>query len=145
MIFKGGSMKDKRLYKCLNLLFVLFLASSSIYAQSADEIGDLYKKFDWRCVGPAAMGGRTVDLDVVETQPWIIYAAIGPSGVWKTVNNGVIVYLEKGSAWKVADTSYISKLVVSANSKVEGTINADSSTTSADGTVTHIGVVASKK
>jgi hypothetical protein len=59
----------------------------------------------------------------------------------KTVNNGVIVYLEKGSSWKVKDTSYISKLVVSADSKVEGTIKAESSTTSADGTITHIGVM----
>ena len=62
----------------------------------------------------------------------------------KTVNNGVIVYLEKGSVWKVKDNSYISKLVVSANSKVEGTIKADSSKTSANGTVTYIGVVAGK-
>jgi photosystem II stability/assembly factor-like uncharacterized protein len=35
------------------------------------------------------MGGRTVDIDVVEKMPWIIYAAIGPSGVWKTENNGI--------------------------------------------------------
>jgi len=62
----------------------------------------------------------------------------------KTVNNGVIVYLEKGSSWKVKDTSYISKLVVSADSKIEGTIKSDSSTKSSDGTVTYIGVVAGK-
>jgi photosystem II stability/assembly factor-like uncharacterized protein len=30
-----------------------------------------------------------VDIDVVEKEPWIIYAAIGPSGVWKSVNNGI--------------------------------------------------------
>ena len=35
------------------------------------------------------MGGRTVDIDVVEKKPWIIYAAIGPSGVWKSENNGI--------------------------------------------------------
>jgi hypothetical protein len=63
----------------------------------------------------------------------------------KTVNNGVIVYLKNGSTWKVKDTSHISKLVVSANSKVEGKIKTDSSTTSSDGTVTHIGVVADKR
>jgi len=60
----------------------------------------------------------------------------------KTVNNGVIVYLENGSLWEVRDTSYISKLVVSKDSKVEGTIQAESRKTSADGTVTYIGVVA---
>jgi len=62
----------------------------------------------------------------------------------KTVNNGVIVYLEKGSSWRVKDTSYISRLVVSADSRIEGTIKADSSTKSSDGTVTYIGVVAGK-
>jgi hypothetical protein len=62
----------------------------------------------------------------------------------KTVNNGVIVYLEKGSVWKVKDTSYISKLVVSSNSKVEGKIKSDSKKKSADGTVTYTGVVAVK-
>jgi photosystem II stability/assembly factor-like uncharacterized protein len=35
------------------------------------------------------MGGRTVDIDVVESKPWIIYAAMGPSGVWKSENNGI--------------------------------------------------------
>jgi photosystem II stability/assembly factor-like uncharacterized protein len=35
------------------------------------------------------MGGRTVDIDVVEKEPWIIYAAVGPSGVWKSENNGI--------------------------------------------------------
>jgi len=82
-------MVEKKIRKCLSFIFALLLASLSTYAQSSDDIGDLYKKLNWRCVGPAAMGGRTVDLDVVEAQPWIIYAAIGPSGVWKTVNNGV--------------------------------------------------------
>jgi hypothetical protein len=62
----------------------------------------------------------------------------------KTVNNGVIVYLEKGSNWKVKDTSYISKLVVSPDSKVEGTIKADSSTKSPDGSTIYVGVVVVK-
>jgi len=62
----------------------------------------------------------------------------------KTVNNGVIVYLEKGSVWKVKDTSYISRLVVAKDSKVEGKITADSKKKSADGAVTYIGVVAGK-
>lgn len=62
----------------------------------------------------------------------------------KTVNNGVIVYLENGSEWTVEKTSYISKLVVSKDSRVNGTIKADSSKTSSDGAVTYIGVTASK-
>ncbi len=70
------------------LLFFCGL-SFSASAQSANEISQLYEELKWRSIGPAVMGGRTVDIDVVEKQPWIIYAAIGPSGVWKTENNGI--------------------------------------------------------
>jgi photosystem II stability/assembly factor-like uncharacterized protein len=59
------------------------------YGQSAGQIAPLVEKLAWRNIGPAVMGGRTVDIEVVEKQPWIIYAAIGPSGVWKSENNGV--------------------------------------------------------
>jgi len=67
--------------------FICFLAGA--HGQSTEKIGTLFEKLSWRCVGPAAMGGRTVDIDVVEKKPWIIYAAIGPSGVWKSENNGI--------------------------------------------------------
>ncbi len=60
-----------------------------VQAQSADKVGKLYEKFSWRALGPAVMGGRTVDIDAVAEKPWIIYAAIGPSGVWKSENSGV--------------------------------------------------------
>jgi hypothetical protein len=59
----------------------------------------------------------------------------------KTVNNGVIVYLENGSTWEVESTSYISKLVVSKDSNVDGKIKADSTKESTDGTTTYIGVI----
>lgn len=57
-------------------------------AQSAEKVEKLFEKLKWRSIGPASMGGRTVDIDVVEKEPWVIYAAIGPSGVWKSSNNG---------------------------------------------------------
>jgi photosystem II stability/assembly factor-like uncharacterized protein len=63
--------------------------SLNVHGQNAEEIGKLFEKINWRCIGPAVMGGRTVDIDVVEKTPWIIYAAIGPSGVWKSENNGI--------------------------------------------------------
>jgi len=74
----------------LGLVFpLIFPSSSPLLGQSADKIGKLYEKLSWRSIGPAVMGGRTVDIDAVEKQPWIIYAAIGPSGVWKSENNGI--------------------------------------------------------
>jgi len=86
---RGGPMKK---IKSLTIgITVLALACFSLnaHAQNAEEIGKLFEKINWRCIGPAVMGGRTVDIDVVEKTPWIIYAAIGPSGVWKSENNGI--------------------------------------------------------
>lgn len=82
-------MSKKRLGLLLITGFFFFVLVLPFWAQSSSEIGNLYEKFQWRCVGPAVMGGRTVDIDVVEKEPRIIYAAIGPSGVWKSVNNGI--------------------------------------------------------
>lgn len=68
---------------------LLIAAAPRLAAQSASRIGGLYEKFAWRAVGPALMGGRTVDFAVVEGDPSTIYAAVGPSGVWKSDNNGI--------------------------------------------------------
>ncbi|MHB8054825.1 MAG: VPS10 domain-containing protein [Candidatus Aminicenantales bacterium] len=57
-------------------------------AQTAAEMGDLLRPFSWRAIGPAVPGGRTTDIEAVEAKPWIIFAAIGPSGVWKSENAG---------------------------------------------------------
>ncbi len=80
--------------KYLSLAFLavflsFFCFPQTANPQNAEKIGKLFEKLKWRSIGPASMGGRTVDIDVVEKQPWIIYAAIGPSGVWKSENNGI--------------------------------------------------------
>ena len=72
---------------CLILGFV-FIAQTG-FSQKAEKIGKLFEKTSWRSVGPAVMGGLTVDVEAVEKAPWIIYAAIGPSGVWKSENSGI--------------------------------------------------------
>jgi photosystem II stability/assembly factor-like uncharacterized protein len=41
-----------------------------------------------RCVGPANMGGRIVDLAVVEASPDTYYVAAAGGGVWKTTDAG---------------------------------------------------------
>jgi len=80
-------MRIKKLFK--SMLFLFFIVYSLAHAQSADKVGDIFENLSWRGIGPAVMGGRTVDIEAVEEKPWIIYAAIGPSGVWKTENNGI--------------------------------------------------------
>lgn len=42
-----------------------------------------------RTIGPANMSGRIVDLAVVESDPYVIYAATSTGGLWKTSDNGV--------------------------------------------------------
>ncbi len=71
------------------LLTLVLLSFSMATGQTAEKIAPLLEKFSWRALGPAVMGGRTVDIEAVEKQPWIIYAAVGPSGVWKSENAGV--------------------------------------------------------
>jgi len=71
------------------VIFITILISIG-YAQSSDPLEKLLNNFlTWRNIGPAVPGGRTVDIDVVESNPNLIYAAVGPSGVWKSENNGV--------------------------------------------------------
>jgi len=80
-------MNTKKVFITVISLFFIFL--SLAFSQSAEQVGDIFKEMSWRCVGPAVMGGRTVDIEAIEDRPWIIYAAIGPSGVWKSINDGI--------------------------------------------------------
>jgi photosystem II stability/assembly factor-like uncharacterized protein len=48
----------------------------------------LLKRFVWRSIGPAVMGGRLDDIAVVERDPSTIYLGFATGGVWKTTNNG---------------------------------------------------------
>src|SRR5687768_4234610 len=46
------------------------------------------KRFVFRSIGPASMGGRIDDIAVAEQNPYIIYIAFATNGVWKSTNNG---------------------------------------------------------
>ena len=72
----------------LVLVISFSLVSFSLYAQQAEQVKEVFQKLKWREIGPAVPGGRTVDIEAVEDKPWIIYAAVGPSGVWKSTNDG---------------------------------------------------------
>ncbi len=52
------------------------------------DLAPLFNQLRLRNTGPAEMGGRTVDFAVPESNTSVIYAAVGPSGVWKSVNSG---------------------------------------------------------
>src|SRR5437867_12258207 len=55
----------------------------------------------WRNIGPAVTGGRTVDFAVASDDADIIYAATATGGVWKTTNRGATwdpVFEREGTA-----------------------------------------------
>jgi len=50
---------------------------------------DWVKTLSWRCIGPAAMGGRITSLTVFEADPSTYWVATASGGLLKTTNNGV--------------------------------------------------------
>jgi photosystem II stability/assembly factor-like uncharacterized protein len=46
------------------------------------------KRFVWRSIGPAVMGGRIDDIAVDENNPSTMYVGYATGGLWKTTNNG---------------------------------------------------------
>ena len=48
----------------------------------------LLKRFVWRSIGPAVMGGRIDAIAVDESNPSVMYVGYATGGIWKTVNNG---------------------------------------------------------
>src|SRR5437764_4547439 len=48
----------------------------------------MLKRFVWRGIGPASMGGRIDDIAGVDSNPYICYLGAATGGVWKTTNNG---------------------------------------------------------
>jgi photosystem II stability/assembly factor-like uncharacterized protein len=68
------------------VLLVLTVFAGTPSAQTIDD--SVLKTFQWRNIGPANMGGRTVDIEGVDSNPKTIYAGTATSGIWKTVNAG---------------------------------------------------------
>jgi photosystem II stability/assembly factor-like uncharacterized protein len=47
------------------------------------------RTLNWRCIGPASMGGRIVAISVYEADPTTYWIATASGGLLKTTNNGV--------------------------------------------------------
>jgi photosystem II stability/assembly factor-like uncharacterized protein len=87
-----SASKFPRLFMIV-FLFIILATTQSAWAQgtaqTTKDYVEIIKGLKMRCIGPAIMGGRTVDFAVVESNPAVIYAAVGPSGVFKSENSGV--------------------------------------------------------
>lgn len=56
---------------------------------AAEQLGaDILSFFHYRSIGPTRQGGRVVAFAVNPHDPLTFFVAAGPSGVWKTTNNG---------------------------------------------------------
>jgi photosystem II stability/assembly factor-like uncharacterized protein len=71
--------------KRLVLPFVLFLFTSSLHAQIDPQ---LLAGMKARSIGPATMSGRVTAIDVVESNPDIVYVGAATGGLWKSVDGG---------------------------------------------------------
>ena len=69
----------------LKLLFVLI----SIIGYSQEFSMDLIKNMTPRNIGPGGMSGRVTAIDVVISNPDIIYAGTASGGLWKSISGGI--------------------------------------------------------
>jgi len=75
-----------------NFVFVLLLASASLFAQdeiSSKSSDDPFAGLKFRNIGPAFTSGRIADIAIHPENKNIWYVAVGSGGVWKTINSGV--------------------------------------------------------
>ena len=81
-------MKQTSTRRVLVALTALCITASLTPPARAQVTSDQLKAFQWRAIGPAATGGRILDVDVDPRNPYVIYAASASAGLWKTTNNG---------------------------------------------------------
>lgn len=71
-------------------ILLLFLGSAKAKKEEQTLFTEsVLERLEWRCIGPANMGGRVDDIAVVESDTHVIYIGTASGGVWKTTNNGV--------------------------------------------------------
>lgn len=70
------------------IFLILTLLPQAARAADAVALATVFDAIGARPLGPANMGGRIVDLAVVESRPATMYVASASGGIWKTVNNG---------------------------------------------------------
>jgi len=80
-------MRDSFLRRILIIKSMMLLGVLTIWAQKVDM--DIFKEMEARAIGPAAMSGRITAIDVVESNPEIIFAGAASGGVWKTTGGGL--------------------------------------------------------
>jgi hypothetical protein len=73
--------------RILTPLITLLLLSGMAFGQPIDV--EQLKGLKIRNIGPAGMSGRVTTIDVVLSEPDIIYAGTASGGVWKSTSGGI--------------------------------------------------------
>ncbi|WP_288368926.1 hypothetical protein [uncultured Roseivirga sp.] len=80
-------LKDSFLLRISLFSLMLFTFIAPAWGQKVDM--DIFKNMKARSVGPAAMSGRITAIDVVESNPDIIYAGAASGGLWRSTGGGL--------------------------------------------------------
>lgn len=70
------------------LITLLFLCTTTLLFSQEFSM-DLVKKMKPRNIGPGGMSGRVTSIDVVESNPEIMYVGTASGGIWKSTSGGV--------------------------------------------------------
>jgi photosystem II stability/assembly factor-like uncharacterized protein len=73
----------------LAVAFLLSPVPAALRAQQPPGVDQALTVVKPRCIGPANMSGRIVDVAVYEKEPRFQYIASATGGLWKTTNHGV--------------------------------------------------------
>ena len=80
---------ELRLVRWTVLAVVLIaVADTPSSAQTASENGGAIEGLSWRSIGPADMGGRSIDIAAIPGDPSTVYMATASGGLWKTTDGG---------------------------------------------------------
>lgn len=69
------------------LLIIFLFSSSSIFSQEFSM--ELVQNMKPRNIGPGGMSGRVTSIDVVNSNPDIMYAGTASGGLWKSTSGGI--------------------------------------------------------
>jgi len=82
-----------RAHPVLSALACALLCAGSLSAQLTTPLDSTtLAGFRWRSIGPANMGGRVTDIEVVPGNSKVFYVATATGGIWKTVNAGTMFF-----------------------------------------------------
>ncbi len=73
-------------------LVLLVMVSAGVATRAAAQSAsapEALSGLKWRSIGPAEMGGRTVDIAAIPGDQTTVYFATASGGLWKTTNQGV--------------------------------------------------------